>query len=131
MLRPADGVNNRRRLFHVSILANGREKVGSAKKLVPRYAGNPLDHLRRVTRILLFQQLEHAARILERQVVCDLGRKRGCCRGARLATGISDSLIFPCGFIVATPPSTNPQQKPSPPTLDPLLPYKRIVRFPP
>src|SRR5260370_20948120 len=104
MLRPADGVNNRRRLLHVSILANGREKVGSAKKLVPGYAGNPLDHLRRVTRILLFQQLEHAARILERQVVRDIGRKRGWRQWSFwLAAGACDRLIIPSGLVGVSP----------------------------
>src|SRR5260370_28411617 len=76
MLRPADRVDNRRNFLHVPVLADGCKHVGGLQELVPRDARDPLDGFRRVTRILLFQQLEHTARMLEGQVVSDIGRKR-------------------------------------------------------
>src|SRR5215469_4881680 len=77
MLRPAHGVDDRPRFLHISVLANRREKIGSPQELVLRNAGDPLDDFRRVARVLLLQQLEDAARMLQIQVVRDIRRKCG------------------------------------------------------
>ena len=76
VLRPADGVDDGRHLLHVSILADGGEHVGSLQELVFGNAGDALDHLRRVARVLLLQQLIDAARMLQRQIVGDVRRQR-------------------------------------------------------
>ena len=61
-----------RGLLHVAVLADGGEEVGRLEELVLRNAGDALDHLRRVARVLLLQQLEDAARMLQRQIVGDV-----------------------------------------------------------
>ena len=65
VLRPADGVDDRRRLLHVAVFADGREQIGGFEELILRNAGDPLDHLRRVARVLLLQQLKDRARVLQ------------------------------------------------------------------
>ena len=61
VLRPADGVDDRRRLLHVAVFADRREQIGGFQKLILRDAGDALDHLRRVARVLLLQQLKDAS----------------------------------------------------------------------
>ena len=65
VLRPADGIDDRRHFLHVAVDTNRREEIGRFQELVLRNAGNPLDHFRRVARVLLLQELEDAARMLE------------------------------------------------------------------
>ena len=72
VLRPADRVDDRGGLLHVAVLADGGEEVGGLEELILRDPGDALDHLRRVARILLLQQLEDATRMLQRQVVHDV-----------------------------------------------------------
>jgi hypothetical protein len=55
VLSPADGVNNRRDIFHVAILADGREQFGRLQELILRDAGDTFDYFRRVARVLLLQ----------------------------------------------------------------------------
>ena len=65
VLRPADGIDDRRGLLHVAVLADRREQVGGLQELILGNSGDALDHLRRVARVLFFQQLEDAARMLQ------------------------------------------------------------------
>ena len=65
MLRPAHGVNDRANLLHVTVFANGGEQVRDFQKLLLRHSGNALDHFRRVTGILLAQQLKDTPGMLE------------------------------------------------------------------
>ena len=53
----------------------GGEEVGRLQELILGDAGDALDHLRRVARVLLREQLEYASRMLQRQVVRDVGRQ--------------------------------------------------------
>jgi hypothetical protein len=55
VLGPADRVNDGRDLFHVAVLADGGEQVGGLQELILGDAGDALDHLRRIARILLLQ----------------------------------------------------------------------------
>src|SRR5260370_25416433 len=66
VLRPPDGVNNRARLLHVAVFANGSIEVSGFEELFPGDAGDALDHLRGIPRAMLLQQLEHAIGVLER-----------------------------------------------------------------
>ncbi len=63
VLRPADRVDDGGDLLHVAILADGGEHVPRLQKLVLRNAGDARNHLRRVARVLLLQQLIDAARM--------------------------------------------------------------------
>src|SRR2546427_8168572 len=72
MLRPAHRVDDRGGLLHVPVLADGGVQVGCLQELGLRYAGDALDHLGRVARKLLSQQLEDASRMLESEVVGDI-----------------------------------------------------------
>src|SRR2546425_12072381 len=65
VLSPANGVNDRSDFLHVSIFADGREQVGSFQELIFRNTGDAFDHLGRVSRVLLFEQLENAPRMLQ------------------------------------------------------------------
>src|SRR5437899_6513617 len=65
MLRPAHRVNDRANLLHVTVFANGGEQVRDFQKLLLRHSGNALDHFRRVTGILLAQQLKDTPGMLE------------------------------------------------------------------
>ena len=75
MLRPAHRVDDGRDFLHVAVFADRSKQVGGLQELVLGDAGNPLDHFRRVARILLLHQLEDAARMLQREVVSDIRRK--------------------------------------------------------
>src|SRR5580658_766970 len=116
MLRPADGVDDRRNFLRVPVLADGSEHVNGLQILIFRNAGNALDHFRRVSRILLLQQLEDAAWMLQRHVVGHIGRQQyRWCRSAgfsghrfwsvtRSRSGARTSpraFIVPGGLIVA------------------------------
>ena len=74
MLRPSHRVQDGRHLLHVAVFTDGGEQVSGFEELVFGNARDALDHLRRVTRVLLLQQLEDAAWVLQRQVVSDLLR---------------------------------------------------------
>ena len=81
MLRPADGINDRGSLLHVSVLADGGEQVSCLQELIPGDASDPFDHLRGVARVLLLQQLKDTARVLKSEVVGDIRwqrRRRSC-----------------------------------------------------
>src|SRR4030081_1670092 len=69
MLRPADRVDDRASLLHVTVFADGGIEVSRLQELRLRNAGNTLDHLGGVARILLSQQLEGASRMLEGEVI--------------------------------------------------------------
>ena len=75
VLRPPDRIDDRGDLLHVAVGANRREQVGRSQKLIARDAGDPLDHLRRVARVVLLQQLKHAPRMLQRCIVRDSRRQ--------------------------------------------------------
>src|SRR5215213_9409453 len=64
VLCPADRINNRRRFLRITVLANRSEQISGFKKLIFRNAGDALDHLRCVARILLLQELEYRPRML-------------------------------------------------------------------
>src|SRR5271156_2462375 len=75
MLRPADGVDDRRDSLHVAVFADRRKQIDSLQVLFLGDAGNTLDGFWRVTRILLLHQLEDAARMLQRQIIRDVWRQ--------------------------------------------------------
>src|SRR5712692_3549935 len=113
VLRPAHGVDDRGDLFHVAVFPNGREELSRLQELLPRDAGDALDHFRRVARVLLLEELENTARMLEREVVSDIwgqgGRGRTWSRMLRpsgrvgyrhLARQVAALLIVPGGLVV-------------------------------
>ena len=55
VLRPPHRIHDGGDLLHVAIFADGSEQIGGLQELVFRNAGDALDHLRRVARILLLQ----------------------------------------------------------------------------
>src|SRR4029077_16332827 len=69
VLCPPHRVHDRGNPLHVSIFADGSKKVGSLRELIFRYAGDALNHFRRVARILLFQQLKDATGMFQREVI--------------------------------------------------------------
>ena len=71
VLGPADGVDNRRRLLHVAVLADRREQIGGFQELILGDPRDALDHLRRVARIVLLEELEDGAWVLQRRVERD------------------------------------------------------------
>src|SRR5262249_8987939 len=75
MLGPAYGIYDGPGFFHIAALANRRKHLCGLYELVLRHAGNPRDHLGRVSRILLLEQLEHTTRVLQRKIVSDIRRK--------------------------------------------------------
>ena len=58
VLRPTHRIDDGRDLLHVAVFADGSEQVRGLQELVFGYAGDALDHLRRVTRILLSSTAE-------------------------------------------------------------------------
>ncbi len=84
-------------------------QIGGLEELFFGNAGDALDHLRRVARVMFLQQLEHALGVLQRQVVVDffrqgrqwwgrgtLSRLHACVfRGCRAA-----ARVVPCGAVV-------------------------------
>ena len=111
VLGPADGVDDRRRLGRVPVLANRSEKVRRLQKLVPRNTGDALNHLGRVAGVVLLQKLEDAARMLECKVIgggCRKRRRR--CRGgsgplrwrisSRAFRQIATLFIVPGSFVI-------------------------------
>src|SRR6266849_7908902 len=113
VLRPAHGVDDRSDLLHVAVLADGGKQVGGLQELILRDAGDALDHFRRVARVLLLEELENTARMLEREVVRDIwgqgGRGRTWSRMLRpsgrvgyrhLARYVAALLIVPRGLVV-------------------------------
>ena len=56
-------------LLHVAIFSNGSEEVGGFEELVLRDAGDTLDHLGGVARVVLLEELENRAGMLEGEVV--------------------------------------------------------------
>ena len=62
-------------LLHVAVFADRGEEIGGFQKLIFGNAGDALDHLRRVARVLLLQKLKDATRMLQRQVVGDVRRQ--------------------------------------------------------
>ena len=69
VMRPADGVDDGAGLLHVAILADGGEEFGGLEELILRNAGDALHHFRRIARVLLLEQLEDRARMLQRKIV--------------------------------------------------------------
>src|SRR6266481_6404319 len=78
-MRPADGVDDGAGLLHVAVFANRSVEVGGLEELLLGNAGDALDHLRRVARILILQELEYAVGILECwiEVDCSWQRRKG------------------------------------------------------
>ncbi len=76
VLRPADGVDHRRHLRHLAVFTDRREQIRRLQELILRDAGDPLHHLRGVARVLLFQELKHAARMRQRRIVGNRTRER-------------------------------------------------------
>src|SRR2546423_6505680 len=74
VLCPADCVDDRAGFFHIAVFANRREQISSFDKLIFGNTSNALNHLRRVTRVLLLQKLKDTARMLQREIVSDIGR---------------------------------------------------------
>ncbi len=77
VLGPSDGIDDGCDSLHVAVFSDRREKIDGFQILLFRNASDALDDFRRVTRKLLFEQLEHAARMLERQIVSDIRRQSG------------------------------------------------------
>ena len=75
-MRPSDRINDRGGFFHVAVFADGCEELCGPQKLVPGNSGDPLHHFRCVARIVFFQKLENAIRILQRQVDFGFFRQR-------------------------------------------------------
>src|SRR5437870_3010591 len=75
MLRPTHRIDDRADFLHVAIFANGGEEIGGFDKLILGNPGDAFNHLRRVTRVLLLQQLKDTARVLQRKIVSDIGRQ--------------------------------------------------------
>src|SRR6266852_3041113 len=71
--------------FFMSPSLRTEVKSSRFKELLLGNPGNPLDHFRRVSRIVLAQELIDAARVLERQIELDLFRQ--CERGRRASAG--------------------------------------------
>src|SRR5207248_4599580 len=69
VLRPAYRINNRSDLLGVAVLANGSEEIGSLEELILRHSRDALDHLRRISGVLLPKQLKDAVWVLQSQVV--------------------------------------------------------------
>ena len=69
VLRPAYGVGEAGSFLPPRVLA---DRLADLQEKLLAYAGNVLDHLRGVAGVVLFQELEHAAGMLERRV--HLGR---------------------------------------------------------
>ena len=59
-----------------AVLANGGVHVRSLQELVFGNSGDALHHLRRVAGVLLLQQLVNAARMLQVEIVGNVGRQR-------------------------------------------------------
>ncbi len=81
VLRPAHRVHDGGDLLHVAIFADRSICIGSLQELIFRNARNSLDHLWRVARILLLQQLKDASRMLQCQIISDVRWQHG--RGLR------------------------------------------------
>src|ERR1700757_3099485 len=81
-MRPSDGVDDGAGLLHVAVFANRSVEVGGLEELLLGNTGNALDHLRRVARVLLLQELEYAVRVLQCGVEVDGSRQRR--KGRRL-----------------------------------------------
>ena len=75
VLRPADAVDEHGRALAPRV---GDQRLGDLEERLARDAAHALDHLRRVARVVLLEQLEDAARVLERLVAGD--RCRSSCR---------------------------------------------------
>ena len=84
VLGPADRVDDCGGLLHVAVFADGGEEVGGFEELVLRDSGDALDHLGRVARVLLLEELIDGARMLQSQVISDVWRYGG---GRRCAAG--------------------------------------------
>src|SRR5258708_31744570 len=82
-MRPADGVDDGAGLLHVAVFANRSVEVGGLEELLLGNAGDALDHLRCVARVLLLQELEYAVGILECWIEVD--RSRQWRKGRRLS----------------------------------------------
>ena len=65
VLRPSDGVNNRAGLLHVAVFANRCKEICGLEELLPGNAGDALDHLWRIPRVMFPQQLEHTIGVLQ------------------------------------------------------------------
>src|SRR5882724_6367785 len=80
---PTDGVDKGAGLLHVAVFANRSVEVGGIEELLLGNAGDALDHLRRVARVLLLQELEYAVGILECWIKVDSSWQRR--KGSRLS----------------------------------------------
>src|SRR5882724_3607803 len=80
---PTDGVDDGAGLLHVAVFANRSVEVGGLEELLLGNAGDALDHLRCVARILLLQELEDAVGILECWIEVDSSWQRR--KGGRLS----------------------------------------------
>src|SRR6267378_6668342 len=80
---PTDGVDDGAGLLHVAVFANRSVEVGGLEELLLGNAGDALDHLRRVARVLLLQELEYAVGILECWIKVDSSWQRR--KGSRLS----------------------------------------------
>ena len=65
VLRPADGITKRGSPLAPGIVA---QRLGDLQKQTLRNAAGLLHHLRRVARIVAFQDLKHAPRVLQRGI---------------------------------------------------------------
>src|SRR5262249_54834280 len=70
MLRPTDGVTKRRSAFASRV---GAQQFRHAMKEPSRHAAHRLDDLRRISREMPFQDLQHTARMLKRRIA--IGRE--------------------------------------------------------
>src|ERR1700730_16041742 len=86
MLRPAHRVDDGRDFLHVAVFADGSKHVDGFEILIFGNAGDPLNGFRRVSRILLLQQLENAPWMLQGEVIGYICRQSGTwCRSSDFA----------------------------------------------
>src|SRR5579862_4076142 len=76
VLRPADGIDDGANFLQIAVFANGSELVPRLQQLVLRNSSDARDHLRRVPRVLLPEQLIDAAWMLQSEIVSNFRRKR-------------------------------------------------------
>ena len=75
MLRPTDGVTDRRRFVATR---SAREDVGDLEEMLFRNAAELLDQVRRVAHEMALQDLEHASRMFERTIIAIAVLPRSC-----------------------------------------------------
>ena len=106
VLGPSDRVDDGCHFFKVAIFADRSEKISRLQELRPRDAGDAFDDFGRVARVVLFRELQDASRMLQHEIVSDVGRQRRWRRcGQRIALSrfsrhLATWLVIPRGLVV-------------------------------